>query len=79
MNFNKETLPSFTIQNKDILKITDPFALGIFAFMKMKMSEAEYTIPALADKIKEHFEISYEQIMNALEVITKDLELTKIQ
>ncbi len=75
MNFTKEKLPVFALENKDVLLIKDAFVLGIYTFMKMEIEQGEYTVVNIIDKIKVHFFLDEKQIMRALKIILDELEL----
>ncbi len=75
MNFTKEKLPVFALENKDVLLIKDAFVLGIYTFMKMEIEQGEYTVVNIVDKMKVHFFLDDKQIMSALKIIIDELEL----
>jgi len=75
MNFTKEKLPAFVLEDKDIMQIRDLRVLGIFAFVKMMMNQGEYTVCVIVDKMKEQFLIDDKEVLDALTVILEDLSL----
>ena len=79
MNFTKEKLPVMAIEFKDVIKIKDPFILGIFVFLKMEMEKEECTVSAVIDRIKKHFAISEAKVGEALKVIIHELELVALE
>ena len=75
MNFTKENLPAFVLQNNDVEQIRDLRVLGIYTFVKMMMGQGEYTVPVIVDKMKEQFLIDDKEVLNALTIIIEDLSL----
>jgi hypothetical protein len=75
MNFSKEKLPAFVLEEKDVTQIRDLRVLGIYTFIKMLMHQGEYTVCLIVDKMKEQFFIDDKEVLKALEVIIEDLKL----
>lgn len=79
MNFTIEKAPAFTLENKNVLKIKNPFVLGIYAFIEMEMYQGEYTISVIIDKMKKHFSIKKTEIMESLKIIIDELKLISMK
>lgn len=75
MNFTKEKVPAFVLEDSDILKIRELRVLGIYTFVKMMMNQGEYTVPIIIDKMKEQFFIEEKELLEGLKIIIEDLLL----
>lgn len=75
IDFSKECLPAFCLENKFVLQIRDLRVLGIYTFAKMMMEQGEYTVCVIVDKMKEQFFINDKEVLDALKIIIEDLGL----
>ncbi len=73
MNVEIEKSDEFVLENNDVLLIRDLRVLGIYTFVKMMISQGEYTVPVIIDKMKEQFLINDKEVLDALKVIIEDL------
>lgn len=76
MNLIKEKLPSFVLENEDVLKIRDLRILGIYTFVKMMVNDGEHTVARIIDKIKEQFLIDEKMALDMFKIIIDLLLIT---
>ncbi len=75
MNYTKEKLPVFLLENEKVFLIRDLRILGIYTFLRMMMEQGEHTVCVLVDKMKEQFFIDDKELLNALTIIIEELHL----
>lgn len=79
MNFTIEKLPVFCLENKNVIKIKDPFVLGIYTFIKMEIEHQGITVEEIINKIYSHFTIEKEKIVETLNLLVEELNLIKMK
>jgi hypothetical protein len=70
-----EQFPEFTLESKYVEQVRDLRVLGIYTYVKMMISQGEYTVCVIVDKMKEQFFISDKEMIDALKIIIEDLQL----
>jgi hypothetical protein len=69
MKLTIEPLPIFVLENKNVIKINDPFLLGIYTFIKMIIENQEHKVYEVISKIQSHFNMETVEIVKAIDIL----------
>lgn len=70
-----EQFPGFILECKYVEQVRDLRVLGMYTYIKMMMSQGEYTVCNIVDKMKEQFFIDDAEVLKMLRICIEELQL----
>lgn len=71
MNIEIEKTPAFALENKVIGSFQDLESLGLYTYIKMLIDHEPNTLPVIIERVKEHFDLDDDYILEKIKIIAE--------